>query len=415
MNPTSARARVLAAAVAAASALGVAAGIEGVGAAAAVPIGPECPALYVLGVDGTGLSSPTADPLADTGVVGALIGPVLSAVPGLVQRSYIPYSAGFGGAVPGGGLEPYAVSVAQARSGLDAAAAEIAQQCPATRIAGVGYSQGAQAVGEFARAVGAGAGPVEPDQIAGIALYAHPGRAPGSPTIPGRPGQVVPDAVPGTGGQAVGAVELTNPPASGGGLAARADDYGALEGRVADICTDGDLACSAPERALGFQVAAEIAAQADLRDPLTALSSLNAIFHAALGDTWTTVLEHDFAIADGNVDYLPQQPVSQRLLDAADPRVPTPSPEEIDAAAARWNLITATVAANPWLVGKLVGQFGSVWGQLSADNADLINPAVWLRYADTITRHNSYPSSGQLASGTAWMIALAHDLAGSSR
>ncbi|MGW6816711.1 cutinase family protein [Nocardia sp. NPDC055050] len=171
--------------------------------AAAVPIGPGCPALYVLGVQGTGQSSPAADPLADTGVVGALIAPVLRAAPGLVQRSYIPYGAGFGGAVPGGGPDPYAVSVSDARNQLDVAAAEIADTCPETMIAGVGYSQGAQAMSDFAADIGAGSGPIGADRIAGIALYANPDRAPGSPVIAGRPGQVVPDPAPGTSGSAV--------------------------------------------------------------------------------------------------------------------------------------------------------------------------------------------------------------------
>lgn len=415
MNPTSARRRVLAAAVAAASAVGVAAGIEGAGAAVAVPIGPDCPALYILGVEGTGLSSPAADPLTDTGVLGALITPVVAAAPDLVQRSFIPYSAGFGGAVPGGGAEPYAVSVAQARAGIDAAATDIARSCPDTKIAGVGYSQGAQAMAEFARAVGAGAGPVESDRIAGVALYAHPGRALGSPTFPGRPGQVVPDPAPNTSGDVVATVALTNPLAAGGGLAPGPAGYGALEGRVADICTDGDLVCSAPDRALGLRLGAEIAAAADLRDPITAVGSLNALLHAALGDTWTAVLGNDFQVGDGNVDYLPQQSLAQRLLAAGDPRLPGPTPEQRAEADARWQVITATVAADPALLGKLVAQLGAAWSQLLADNADLVGPGIWFRYADTVARHNSYAGNGQFASGTAWMIALAHDLAGSLR
>ncbi|MEU2032591.1 cutinase family protein [Nocardia amamiensis] len=406
-------ARILATAAAVATALGLATATAA-GPAAAVPIGPGCPALYVLGVQGTGQSSPTADPLADTGVVGALIAPVLSAAPGLVQRSYISYGAGFGGAVPGGGPDPYVVSVTDARNQLDAAAAQIADTCPATMIAGIGYSQGAQAVSSFARDVGAGAGPVSPERIAGIALYAHPDRAPDAPIFPGRPGQTVPDPAPGTSGAAVSAVQITNPPAGGGGIADGAISYGALTGRVADICTDGDLACSAPDRAALLRVGAEIAAQADLRDPLAAIGSLGTLFSAALGNTWTTVVLGDFQVGGGTVDYAPQLPLAARLIDAADPRIPAPSPHDIDAAAARWNEITAAVAANPLgLLPKLAGQLGAAWGQLVADNADLVNPAVWVRFADTVARHNNYATSGQLASGIAWMVALAHDIAGS--
>ncbi|WP_327097004.1 cutinase family protein [Nocardia vinacea] len=410
---TTHHARIVAAVTAAATAIGLAATTTA-GPATGVPIGPGCPALYVLGVQGTGQSSPTADPLADTGVVGALIAPVLSAAPGLVQRSYIPYGAGFGGAVPGGGPDPYVVSVTDARAKLDAAAAQIAETCPATMIAGIGYSQGAQAVSSFARDVGAGTGPIAPERIAGIALYAHPDRAPDAPIFPGRPGQTVPDPAPGTSGAAVAGVQITNPPAGGGGIADGANSYGALTGRVADICTDGDLACSAPDRAALLRVGAEIAAQADLGDPFAAIGSLGALFSAALGDAWTTVALNDFQVGGGNVDYAPQLPLAARLVEAADPRVPAPTPNDIGAAAARWNEITATVAANPiGLLPKLAGQLATAWGLLVADNADLLNPAIWVRYADTVARHNNYAINGQLASGIAWMVALAHDIAGS--
>ncbi|WP_327116464.1 cutinase family protein [Nocardia sp. NBC_01730] len=410
------RTRTLLVAATLTTALCLVGGTIAVGPASAVPIGPGCPALYVLGVQGTGQSSPTADPLADTGVVGALIAPVLSAAPALVQRSYIPYSAGFGGAVPGGGPDPYVVSVTDARNQLDAAARQITDTCPDTLIAGIGYSQGAQAVSSFARDVGAGAGPIAPERVAGIALYAHPDRSPDAPIFPGRPGQTVPDAAPGTSGAAVAGIVIPNPPAGGGGIADGATSYGALTGRVADICTDGDLACSAPDRAALLRVGAEIAAQANLRDPFAAIGSLNALFSTAMGDAWTTVVLNDFQVGPGNVDYAPQLGLAGRLIDAADPRTPAPTVEAIGAATVRWNEITATIAGSPIiLLPKLIGQLGAAWGQFGADNADLLNPAVWVHYADTVARHNNYAINGQLNSGIAWMVALARDIAGSRR
>ncbi len=409
---TATRTRRAAILVAVATSLGAFSSMTAGGDAGAVPIGPGCPALYVLGVQGTGQSSPSADPLADTGMVGALLAPVVAAVPDLVQRSYIGYPAGFGGAVPGGGSAPYAISVADARRSLDAAVSEIVEACPATRIAAIGYSQGAQVISGFAADVGAGRGPVDADRIAGIALYAHPDRAPDAPTFPGRPGQLTPDPAPGTGGGAVSGVRITNPPAGGGGIADGHTAYGALTGRVADICTDGDLACSAPERTAVLRVGAEIAAQADLRDPLTGLGSLHAILSTALGEAWTAVLLNDFQLGNGNVDYLPELSLAERLIEAADPR--HSSPTEYGAASARWNEITATVAANPIaLLPKLAGQISAAWGEFVADNADLINPVIWVRYADTVARHTGYAASGQLDSGIAWMIALATDIAGS--
>ncbi|WP_040786038.1 cutinase family protein [Nocardia pneumoniae] len=377
--------------------------------------GPSCPVLWVLGVQGTGESSPGASETADTGMLGFLLGPVVAAVPDLVQRSYIAYQAGFGGAVgTGGGTDSYAVSVGEGLAALTATAERIAADCPGTALAVVGYSQGAQVVSEFARAVGAGEGPVPPERVAGIALYSDPDRAPGSPVIPGRPGQLTPDPAPGTSGAAVSGVAITTAPASGGGIATgEGVGYGALTGRVADVCVEGDLSCGAPERAALLRIAAQLAAQADLRDPLAALGSIQALLAGALGDAWTTVVNSDFHIGAGIVDYAPAASLADRLTDASDPRTPPPGPDETAAASARWGQITAIVVSDP--VGqlpKLAGQLSGAWGQLVADNADLLDPAVWLRYADVHGRHTGYAAAGQLASGIAWMTALAHDLAG---
>ena len=102
--------------------------------------------------------------------------------------------------------------------------------------------------------------------------------------------------------------------------------------------------------------------------------------------------------------------LADRLVEAADPRTPVPDGR---AATARWDAITATVIANPVvLLPKLAAQLSGAWGQLVADNSDLVNPAVLLRYVDTIAAHNGYATNGQLGTGVAWMVALAHDLAG---
>ncbi|TDP31576.1 cutinase family protein [Nocardia ignorata] len=406
---TSSAARTAAAVAAALVGAAVIAAASPAAPAVAVPI-EGCPALFILGVQGTGQSSQTADPLADTGVVGALIGPVVGAVPALVQRAYIGYDAGFGGIVPGGGSARYVASVSGARANLDAAAQQVVQACPDTMLAGVGYSQGAQAMASFARDTGAGNGPVPAERIAGIVLYANPDRGELEPVFPGRPGQTVPDPAPGTSGSAVSTVQVLAAPAGGAGLATTSAGYGDLTGRVADICSDGDLACSAPGQASVLRLGAQVFAQADLTNPVAALSTLGAALSDALGEAWNTVIVNDFQVGAGGVDYAPQADLGQRLVDAGDPRTPVTDPA---AAAARWNEITATVAANPLAqVPKLLAQLSGAWGQLAAQNAELVNPATWLRFADTVGRHNGYALTGQLDSGIAWMIALAHDVAG---
>ncbi|WP_280198142.1 MULTISPECIES: cutinase family protein [Nocardia] len=408
------RRSALAAAVLATVASGLC--LPGSSAAQAPAAGQSCPVLWVLGVQGTGESSPGASETADTGMLGHLLGPVVAAAPDLVARTYIPYPAAFGGAVgTGGGNDPYTHSVGVGVAALTDTAGQIATACPGTALAAVGYSQGAQVVSHFARTVGAGQGPVAADRVAGVALYSDPERSPGSPVIPGRPGQLVPDPAPGTTGAAVSQVAFTADPASGGGIATRGGvDYGALTGRVADICVEGDLSCSAPDRAALLQVAAQIAAQADLRDPIAALGSIQSLLSGVLGDTWTTVLLNDFQIGPRSVDYMPTSSLAQRLTDAADTRNPPPGPDEATAAAGRWAQITTVVAGDPIIqLPRLAAQLSAAFGQLVTDNADLLDPRVWLRYTDIPGRHTGYAAAGLLATGAAWMTALAHDLAGS--
>ncbi|MGW0330145.1 cutinase family protein [Nocardia sp. NPDC003183] len=380
------------------------------------PAGPSCPALWVLGVQGTSESSPGASETADTGMLGDLLGPVAADVPNLVERTYIQYPASFGGAPgTGGGTDLYTVSANIGLNALLDASEDVAATCPATSQAVVGYSQGAQVASGFAQIVGAGEGPVAPERVAAVALYSDPDRAPGSPVIAGRPGQLTPDPAPGTAGAAVSQISLSTAVASGGGIATTAGiDFGSLTGRVADICVEGDLSCAAPDRAALLRVAAQLAAQADLRDPIAAISSVHGLLSGALGDAWTTVVLNDFQIGPGSVAYMPAASLAQRLTDAADSRTPAPGPSETAAADARWAQITATVASNPLTtLPSLAASLSGAWGQLVTDNADLIDPSVWLRYSDIPARHTGYAANGQLASGVAWLTALAHDLAGS--
>lgn len=383
-------------------------------AAPPVPIGPGCPALYLFGVGGTGQSSPTASPTSFTGVVGALIGPVVAAVPGLVQHDDLPFAAGFGG-VDGRSPDSYAVSAGAGLGELDDDAAQVVSRCPGTELGVVGYSQGAQVVSQWARTVGAGRDRVRPEKVAAVALYADPERRAGSPLFPGRPGQSVPDRAPGTSGAAVAGVRVTGPPAPGGGIADDGVEYGQLTGRVMDTCDDGDLVCAGPQRVALLRLAAEIAAQANLSNPIAAASSLAGLFQAALGTAWTTLVLGDFRLTPATVDYAPRAGLAQRLIDGGDPRIPRPTPAQAGAAAQRWAEITGILATYPLEVPKLAGQLATALGGLAADDADLANPAIWIHFATTVAAHDDYALGGELATGIAWMTAVARDLAGAHR
>jgi hypothetical protein len=377
---------------------------------AAVP-GQDCPALYVLGVQGTSESSPTADPFADSGMLGEMFRPMLAEGAG-IQRAYVPYVASFGGAIgTGPGTDPYARSVQAADAALDAMASQVVARCPHTMLAVAGYSQGAQALSDFAQRVGSGQGPVPPDRIAGIALISDPARPHDEGPLPGRPGQTTPSPAPSTNGATVAGMQIPQVPQSGG-IADRGADFGALTGRVAEFCTPGDLACDAPGRAAALRTAAGIAARADLRDPVAVVSSLAAASSQTFAEASAQALLSDVTVDGGQVDYRPVETISQRLADAADPRSPVSTVEQTQAAHDKVNAVVAAVVADPvGQIPRLVGQIGAAVGTNIDANDDLLNPAVLLHYSDVVARHDGYGATGQTATAADWFAGLSHDLA----
>ncbi len=144
----------------------------------------ECPALFGLGVQGTGQSAPDAAPTTDTGMLSQVFMPMIAkAVDGdkeLAGRAYVPYEAGFGGAVPGGNV-PYSQSVEGGLQNLRDMASEVAAACPDTKFTVAGYSQGAHVVSLFAEEVGKGSGVIAADKVVGVATFGDPTRAAGAP------------------------------------------------------------------------------------------------------------------------------------------------------------------------------------------------------------------------------------------
>ncbi|WP_036529184.1 cutinase family protein [Nocardia sp. CNY236] len=389
--------------------------VNGAGAGAAetgpVPL-PGCPSLLVLGVQGTSESSLTAPTQHDSGMLGTMFAPMLANGTD-IDRIYIPYPASFGGAIgTGAGTDPFTVSMTHARSRLDATAAQVVQQCPNTQIAAAGYSSGSAVVSEWAQDVGAGKGPVAPDRVAGVALLSDPTRPPGGEPLPGRPRQFSPSAPPGTDGARTSEIRLAPVPVSGG-IASDGTDFGALAGRVGEFCSPGDLACDAPGRASALRVASGIAAQADLRNPLAAIPSLTQISGQTVAEASNTIVLSDVTVSpSGQVDYRPAETVSQRLADAADPRTPAPSPQQMQAAADKTEQIAAAIAADPLgHLPRLAGQVGAALSAEVAANADLLNPATVLHYATVPAAHTSYGATGQTGRAADWFAAMSQDLA----
>lgn len=467
-------ARALRAIAAAAAFVTLTASVTATGVATAQPsdldknlLGAVCPALYALGVQGTGESSPDAAPTTDTGMLSTVFSPMMAKASekGLVQHAYVPYNASFGGAT-GNDTVPYAQSVEGGLKSIRDMAQGIADRCPHTQFAVAGYSQGAHVASMFAQEVGQGHGVVPPDRLAGVALFADPTRNLNAPLFPGAPGKQSPDPAPGTNGDAVASVQaLPQAPAAGGGIGPERDlapNFGALTGRVATFCVSGDLACDAPDKAPILRVVSNIVGQSKLSggDPIASLSSVAQALAFTTIKVATNVVNNDIqgnSLQNLKID--PQKSISQRLADASDPRTPLDingafkallkvgmiglnvvtsvvrtvlTPTNIaelatvgltNPPAALLLLGTKLLGALPQLippttVSNLVqGAFKQVVANIS-DNTDLLNTSTWVKYWDTIQRHGAYGTTTVTANGEApvqfvadWFAAAAKDVA----
>ena len=463
--------------VAAAAAVAVI-GVGSAGTAYAAPAGPaselvgdSCPALFALGIQGTGESSPDTPATLDTGMLSQVFMPMMvkttdSAGDTLVGRAYVPYPAGFGGAVPGANV-PYSQSVEEGLQNLIDTAAEVAQACPNTVFTGAGYSQGAHVMSMFAKRVGAGEGPIPANKLVGVALFGDPTRAPGSPLFPGAAGQTSPKPAPGTTGAQV---EKISAPAQatpeGGGIGPTADTavaYGSLTGRVASICEPGDLSCDAPANAPIMRAVTNIAGQSELSsgDPIQSLTSISEALALTTIKTAVPVINEDIqgtTLANLSID--PKKSLSERVAIASDPRTEMPTAQEAISAVLKVGTIgfnavktvakevltpaniaqLATVGlANPaagvaLFATKLVGAipklmppattsrltrqaFDVVKDNIS-DNADLVSTTALTKYWNTVRAHGSYGSTPVTATGQSaaqfvaeWFAALAKDVA----
>ncbi|MDI9940385.1 cutinase family protein [Rhodococcus sp. IEGM 1351] len=434
----------------------------------------DCPALFVLGGQGTGESSPDAPVKADTGMLSNIMSPLLDQARQLgvdVDRAYVPYPAAFGGAVPGG-KESYAVSVSTAKDNLQTAAEKVLDSCPATKLAIAAYSQFAHAASEWLTEVGAGkVSGVPASSIASAALFGSPTRAEGAGIFPGT-SQTTPSPVPGTSGSAVKALPaVTVTTATGAGIGPVADTvtgFGSLTGRVSMWCQTGDLACDAPPKAPIARAVANVAGQAEVGgDPFVAVQTIGLALASTAFNVGVDVINEDIQVPKNSLENLsitPKKTLSQRLAEGSDPRATPPTGQEAISALMKVGLVAvnsvvtvakkvitpetiaavaavglanpvaafAIIAAKtvnavinlvpPATTQRLVKQtFDLVKGEVKA-NKDLFDLAALTKYSNIQAAHGSYGSSAATATGLAptayvakMFAAVASDLSTSNK
>ncbi|MBY6438163.1 cutinase family protein [Rhodococcus kroppenstedtii] len=428
-----------------------------------------CPALFTLAVQGTGQSAPDAPVKADTGMLSTVLGPALDAARVLgasLDRAYVPYPAGFGGAVPGG-KEPYAVSVEAATTNLKDAAQRVLSDCPATQLGFVAYSQGSHALSNFLEAVGSGTGAVPAGKVAAAAMFGSPTRAAGSSVFPGSNSED-PAPPPGTDGEHVARLAAVSAPTpSGAGVGPVADiapNYGALTGRVASFCQPGDLACDAPVDAPIARAVVNVAGQADMGgDPFAAVQSIGLALASTSFGVAVDAVNEDISIPKNSLENLsiaPKKTLSQRFAEASDPRATPPTGQEAIAALTKVGLVAVNAVvsvAKKVITPQTIAEVSAVglanpaaaFGVLAAKTAqavvDLVPPATTRRvvqqsfdvvrkevtankdlfdlatltsYAGTAAAHGAYGSAVVTSGGDSatrfvadWLAAAGADLA----
>lgn len=275
-----------------------------------LPEGDSCPLVQLVAINGTTESSKNSHTDADTGWMARVVRPAMQSANADGQdrmtRTYVPYPASFGGFVPSEDQASYAESVTTGVENGTQLIAETVERCPDTKIFLSGYSQGAQVASAIARSIGAGEGPVEPEQLAGAALMSDPTRAQGAPIFQGDASRTSPGTVPGTEGEAVSGVDVgsTAPVPEGRGISPNtsAPDFGAVAGRVASFCVPGDLACDTPPGSDVLQVVANIAGQSetDGGDPIRALANVAEVAGQSVLFTGAETVVEDVEYSDAS-------------------------------------------------------------------------------------------------------------------
>ncbi|GAB86005.1 cutinase family protein [Gordonia rubripertincta] len=189
----------------------------GSGAGVAAP--PQTVPTFNLFIPGTWETDAAADPTHATGALAGVADSISRTHGDSATIYFLPYMAR---AFDNG--RTYADSKATAIANASKVLADWAEADPDLKFTISGYSQGADAAGDLAAAIGNGDGPIPADKVLAVGLLADPGN--------------------GTAGQ-----KTVGPRPRGIGIAdPRPEGMGRLSGKVTSICAPSDLYCSIDKR-----------------------------------------------------------------------------------------------------------------------------------------------------------------------
>lgn len=198
------------------------------GTASADPAG--CQPLEVIAIPGTWETGPDNAPVGN-----GLLGAVTNGMPSnKVGVNYVEYVAT---AFPWEN-QVYGASKADGIANADGMMGAIAAECPSSKFAIIGYSQGADVAGDLAARIGHGQGAVGAEKVSGVGLLSDPRRSEHD--------------------------RLVGPPVPGNGAGGpRLEGFGALTDQVRTFCTVGDLYCAAPQQDFVARIFGFAAQQSD--------------------------------------------------------------------------------------------------------------------------------------------------------
>ncbi|NLU81356.1 cutinase family protein [Rhodococcus sp. HNM0569] len=207
---------------------------------------------------------------------------------------------------------------------------EISAACPGTQFAIVGYSQGADVARRVAMDIGNQPADtaytiVDPADVLGVVIIADSGRSAGDGPFPGAQ-----DPFAHPDGYDVAYQAGTTPVPGRGALAGTAGGFGALDGKVASFCSDGDLTCAAPENAALVDLVVNIALQMHIDSIENSGPTVDTFVE--FGEVFTRVLFDTFADIGTQPAWLASdETFLQALVRVSAPTYTTPAEHTDDA------------------------------------------------------------------------------------